>query len=646
MRRWFQITVGSVVAVAVVAAAVVFFVPFNGASHAKPLLILGENELLLKASAKAEPLTITTEVSEDDDWDDIAGSDARLYLGLMAQFSEDKKKLFFLDRIKDDGTASLYYRDVNAKADSGPDGSKGTKLASGIGFQYGGLFTLAKEGNSVIYLKNYAEDVGGKLSYNDLKNETVIDSGVESYWYSDDHSAMYYTKQDDDDTDLYYVSLDKPEDKKKVDSDISYVEDFDTTTAKIYYTKSDDSSKDTENSSSTYTLYSKELDQDKVKVLGDISSIVSDIDNNEFYYTTEIRKEVSLSSLVDDTLAQSDAALTEPTYEDFQTVVQVPETDYWTGETYYYEDTQTDYDGWSAAYDAYQEKLSRDELRQSLQSETIDDISYDLNLFSENKSEKIATDFLSNPFSDISSKLIVYNKNDRGTMKKIPITDISSTEDVRTAYDETLNESGTAYMSLGANKDIEFGDKDTSFARFSLSADGKQLYAIESTDSKDELVSYELSTGKPANRKVIDDEVDNMIYLADAGQMYYYKDISDSGAGELYSWKNGTSQKIAFDVQSGETVIYPDQNAVLYMSDYDEDDETGTLNLYQDQKNTKIAGDVGEYFYTYGSDLYYLNNYDSEDGMGDLVKYISEGKVEKIRDDVYGIYPTVLGYTF
>ncbi|CAM3908306.1 zinc ribbon domain-containing protein [Cohnella lubricantis] len=644
-RPWFQATIGAVV-VAAAAAAVFFFVPLNGSGQNEPLLIMSENELLLKASSKAEPISVSSEVSDDDELDEFSQEYIRYNPGIIAQLNDDKTKLFFLDRIKEDGTGSLYYREVKAKPSDDSVANKGTKLASGVLFQYGSQFTIANNGKGIIYVKNYTVDEGGKLSYHDLKNETVIDSGVYDYWYSDDQSALYYTKQDDEETILYFVTLQKPEDKTKVDSDIGYISDFDQDTAKIYYTKSDDKPSDTENSSSTMTLYSRELTQDRTKVLDGISFILSGIDNNEFYYTTETRKEVSLASLVDDPLAQSDAAMKEPVYSDYQTVVQVPQTDYWTGETYYYDDIETDYDALYDAYDAYDAKLARDDLRQSLQGETIEDISYNLNLFSNGQSTLIASDYLNSPFNDLSSKLIVYNKNDRGSMNKLSLTDISSAEDVRAAYDETLSESGVTYMSLGAIPDIEFGDEDTASWNYAISADGKQLYVIESTDSKDELVSYDLGTGKPENRQVIDDEAASMTYIADAGQMYYYKDVNDSGAGELYSRKNGTSQKIAFDVQAGQTTIYSDQNVVLYMTDYDEDDETGTLNMYQDQKSTKIANDIGLYFFTYGSDLYYLNNYDSDDGNGDLIKYISEDKNEKIRDDVYGVYPTEFGYSF
>lgn len=645
-RRWFQATLGAV-AVAIIVAAVLIFVPLKGSSQAKPLLILGENELLLKSSAKADPLTITSEVSVDDDWSEVTGQSMRYYLGYMAKMTVDNKKLFFIDRIKDDGTGSLYYRDVNAKAKDDSDANKGVKLASGIAAQDYRIFTINDDGSKVFYLKNYdGYEDGGKLYFNDLKNETSIDSQVQDYWYSQDKNILYYTKNNDGKRILYFVDLKKIDDKTKVDSDIYYVESFDSATGKIYYSKSDGGSDDSETSVSTYTLYSKELNKDKTKLLGDISSVVSSIENDEFYYTTVTKKEVSLASLVDDDLAASDAAMKEPQYTDFQKTVQVPETDFWTGETYYYEETQTDYDAWYDASLKYEEKQDRDYLREELQAGKINDVSYDLNLFSAGKSTLIASDYVGSPFSSIKSKLVVYTKNDRKSMNKIKLSTLSSSEDVRSAYDETRTQATATYMSLGANKDIEFADKDTANHSYYLSKDGKTLYTIESTDSKSELVSYDISSGKPANRKAIDDEVDTMLYIGDADQIYYYKNLNDDDEGDLYSWKGGTKQKIAIDVQSGQTTIYPDEGVVLYLSEFDRKHETGTLSMYKDQKNTKIASDVGAYFFNYGADLYYLDNYDNDTGVGDLLKYVSQDKKEKIREEVYAIYPTMSGYGF
>jgi hypothetical protein len=608
----------------------------------EPLLFFGENELLMQSSDQKEPITLSDNVYEEGDgyWDgDTSNSQYRYMIQNFVKMNEDQNKLFFIDRIREDGSGSIYYRDLKKKLSSW-DGEAGIKLASGVD-EVNGMYTINNKGNSILYIKGYDSDNGGKLYYHDLTEETVIDSQVTNYWFSDEHSLVYYLKTDDNgDEDLYWVEMDKLDDKTKVDSNVYNIEQFEEETGNVYYTKINE-----DESINELTLYKKSLKEDKVKLLSGIDSIDSDIVDDEFYYTVAEEKEVSLASLVDDDLAENDAAILEPVYSDFETIVQSPQTDWWTGETYYVEQTETNYDAYNLAYEAYNMKQSRDQLRQSLKERVMNDVSYALHLFSEGKETKITDNFVNYTYRDVASKTILYSKNDRSTMGKILLSTIEYVEDVENAFNEQVTQSPITYMASGSVLDTEFTDEGTSVGSVVLSDDGKLLYCIETTESSSELVSYEMTEGKPTKRKELDDGVDSFSYIPGESQLYYYKEVED-GSGELYVLSDDKGKRIAIDVKIGSASFYPEDGTLLYMTDYNEKEGTGTLLSYKKEESTRIANDIGAYFYTQSSKLYYLENFNVERGYGDLVEYLEKGKVNPISDRVYMMYPTQYWYFF
>ncbi|MGH4120759.1 hypothetical protein [Clostridium sp.] len=108
---------------------------------------------------------------------------------------------------------------------------------------------------------------------------------------------------------------------------------------KIYYLKDE-------------LLYLKERNKDKVKIDSSVKYIVSVVDGNGCYYVKENEVKVKLSDYVVDDLVESDKAIIMPEEAKYQTQELVKG---WY-EDYY--DTVTDWDGYNASYDKYNEKMN------------------------------------------------------------------------------------------------------------------------------------------------------------------------------------------------------------------------------------------------------------------------------------------------
>lgn len=450
----YKTVLGGILMMVVLALAVLFVgIPLFSQGNASPVIYLGKNQLLMQESNQKDPIELSRQIVEWDEWQDtrLQPLESRMLMRHLVQLNENQDKLFFVKRVKDEGTATIYYRDLKKKASSWDD-DQGIKLASGASMVNDKLFTINSSGTTVLYIKGYEGYGGGKLYLHNLSDEVVIDTRVTNYWYSDVNSVIYYTKANDEEReDLYVVHTNKLDDKKKVDSNVSYVVQFDEVNGDIHYSKYD-----ADKELNSLTLYSKTLKQDKVKLLSDIDSLVSNIEDNTFYYKVAVNKEVVLSSLVEDDMSAHDMTIVEPAITDYQSIVNTPYTDYWTGDTYYEDVVNTDYDAYDRALNQYYEKNSRDQLRQSLSEEKYIDVSYSLYLFSEGKGNKITDDYNYDSFNDISNKTMLYYKIDHKSMNKILLSEIEYVGDVRSAYDENVTYSEITYMANNLVADIEF----------------------------------------------------------------------------------------------------------------------------------------------------------------------------------------------
>ena len=157
-------------------------------------------------------------------------------------------------------------------------------------------------------------------------------------------------------------------------------------------------------------------------------------------------------------------------------------------------------------------------------------------------------------------------------------------------------------------------------------------------------IYYVTSDGEVKYSKINGNKVSSPKSLAeDVGSLYEYKsgfvfvgDLSKDGSkGELYFAHGGKAKKVDSDVNVYMIKVSNDGSKVYYMKDYK---TTGDLYVTSGGKGKKIDSDVYTYQYIKDKLIYYIKDYSSSKGKGDLYRYT--GKSVKIAEDVTRIAST------
>ncbi|WMT40842.1 hypothetical protein RE628_27755 [Paenibacillus sp. D2_2] len=644
-----------------VGGAVWTIISLNASKSNSALIYVKDKDLMLTAG-KSEPVkAVKNWLDLDDNTKDeylnlsyFSDDDSTEFsilgegIGHWIKFNKNGSRMFYLGKVRDDGTANLYYNDPAKMAKSKKeDVDQGERVASNIsiGANKYAPFQITESGDRVLYFKNYDEkEYSGSLYINDLKEEKLVDNDVHGYYFiSKDESMVMYTKATDSDSysyDLFIKSLDGKSDRVKIDSEVSYVVNYSDDFKKIYYVKNNGDLDDLNYNS----LYLKEEGKDKQKLIADFTTIESSDSNGVFYFTRTNENKTKLADLVDDDLADSDLKITEPHYSDFEYEYTY---DAW---GYEYTSTEVDYDKYYEAYDIYMDKLDRDSLRSSLKEEEISTTSKQLFFYSEGKEKELVDNIGWVNFADVANKSVIYSKanTDKGPVGKIKISEIKSIYDARDHFegDSSEMESKGRYIILNGGLEQEMTGEAEGYYGFQFSLDGKKLYYMEGDLSKSSgtLVVSDALDGKLGNRKVIDENVDQYRILD--GVIWYYKDVKD-GKGELATYSDGKKTKIAFDVQIGNTAIYPEDNTVLYIADYNTKRHMGSLYSKHGQgESVKINDDVSFYNYDKGNHLFYITDYSVSKKSGDLWEYRGKNEKKLIDNSVETMLPLRFGYIF
>lgn len=633
----------------------------SSAQTSPPLVYVKDFELTLSVDKQNGPLTATKnwmdmdeeareEIDLSSSGEETRTSDTAFYnLGESIYFwvklNERGDRMFYLSKISDDGTASLFYSDPTklSKTKDGVESSdQGVRISSNLSIDQFNPFQISRNGDYALYLKNY-EDQSGSLYLYNMKEEILIDNNVaDNYYFSEDESSIIYMKVMDDDTsDLYTKSLDSKHEKVKVDSGVAQIINYSSDLKKIYYTKSNEDSE----SSNYYSLYVKEDGKDKRKIISDYSGMESSSMTEEFVFTRTTMNSTKLIDFVEDDMAADDLNITEPIYSDFE--YESTYTDYW---GYTYTTTEVDYDQYYAAYDLYQDKLDRDTLRSDLENEELSTITKQLFLYTGGKEKEVTNELAWVNYADAATKSVIYVKSEtvKNPTDKMKLSEISSIYDVKDRYETNSSDSSSKYIVLNGGTEQEMSEDASESHRFTFSEDGKKLYYSENESEDDNtsgtLVVWDVLEGKLSNHKVIDENVEQYMFVNDT--IWYYKDVKDD-KGELLTYSNdGKKVKIAYDVQLGNTKVYPEDDVVLYMTDFNTKRLMGSLYMKQGDKSTKISDDVNFYNYNKVSRLFYVSDYRLKNGAGDLWEYRGKNEKKLIDSDVQTMLPIQYGFSF
>lgn len=163
---------------------------------------------------------------------------------------------------------------------------------------------------------------------------------------------------------------------------------------------------------------------------------------------------------------------------------------------------------------------------------------------------------------------------------------------------------------------------------FRLTADGKTMYFLDDIDEDSrEGDLYRALIGSTVRKPTLYDEdvATYTLSLAD-DKPIYYKDMDDDYSGDLYRDGKFVDREVrsnfSYSEESGELV---------YRTDYE--DGTYTLNTYNGKKSTTIAKDVSDHSILPNGNVVYIKDYDEDDEEGELYLF-KNGKSVKVDDGV------------
>ena len=571
-------------AVVIIAAVLIAVFVIKPASKST-VLYLKDEEISLTDLKKIETFELTDGLFEDEE-DAYYTSYAAIY---NTQASENGRYLFYPQEVTEDYTFDLYMIDLKANNEKS---SSAVKVASGIS-----SYRISKDGSKVFYLDDE------KLYYTDLNDKTKIDSDVEYFVINEDGTRLLYMDMDGK---LYYSDSKKGGEVEKLDSDVQ-VEHVSDDLSEIYYLKND-------------TLYFLEIGDEKVKIDSDVSDVTAVYDTGEVYYVQTESDELSLMDFVTDDMAEADADIEEPDYEDFTNEVTTS-----SGYTY----DETDYDAYDEAYDEYYDKVLRDELREELESYTYPIETSSLYYYDGSESVEIADGVSDVMATGGAEAMVVYGKTETGDLPKVKLSEIEWSYDVMDLLDEAFYGSAAeVFMAIGA---VESEIDQETAVDFAFNTSCSALYFLDNYDDEDEageLYAIEIKGDTAGSPELYDEDVADILRALSDDRILYFKDFDyDDYSGDMYI----NQATVDTDVYWYSYAAYGNQ--LCYLTDVD-DDGMGTLKIYDGKEAVKIAEDVSDF--TSDGDAYiaYLADYDTDDAVGDAYLYNGSKEPQLIDDEV------------
>lgn len=565
--------------------------------------------------------------------------------------SADGKYLYYLDRLETDGSGDLYRAELKKlKKDSNKNEKYNVKIDSKVC-----SYQILEDGKQVVY-----EKTNGKLVYFDGEKEEDIAKDVSSYfWYLDaENKTVTYEKEKGDSAEIVCYDL-KSKEETTLAKNVDYVENGLYQSDFIVYSKVD---KDAEEY--IYDIYYTSVGGEEEKIASGVEYTYGcNVKEKSLYYVVKRQEESSLYDFfVDDTA--SEAAMAEPTVNDFlQPSTQgdamseydleyyskypeeladfyrylsyddeaglyyyYKEVGWFDYETYYYNDQTKEWfwfdeDAYNTAYDRYDNVAYRQEMIDDLKQETIVRDYYDLYYWKEGAeavlvAENVSADSI---IDSSNTSLIFYQKTETNEGSGIALSQLENYYDAWNYYDEAMYNvvtEDTIYYYNG-NNEAEL-DENGNLYGADISEDNRQVVLTLGDEEAETTICYELSKGSLTNGKEISDEVVTGTWSGDS--YYYFEDVIDS-YGDLYSYKNGKSERVLRNIYIGDVRVYTDGNFVAY-DDYDYSDG-GELKVYSGQKDgQKIGNAVQEYTYIDADRIVYIKN----DSL-----YVYNGKKEDTR---------------
>lgn len=205
---------------------------------------------------------------------------------------------------------------------------------------------------------------------------------------------------------------------------------------------------------------------------------------------------------------------------------------------------------------------------------------------------------------------------------------------LESAIQNTLTETGPMVLATDAkNKTAVTLEEDVFIRQSAYGEEDGKLYCYTTDEEYEDGMIQVMSVkgAKAGTLEEFDSDVEGLQQLLPVkGGLYYVKDYEDGG-GDLYF--NG--KEILSDVSNFRKV--GDTQKVIITSDYDTDDSSYTVSMWDGKKNNAMSEDVNELEYAKNGSAVFLVEYNYSRGEGELVFF--DGKQARtIDDDVTGFF--------
>ena len=538
----------SVVIVTVVALGVWFGInQFSNSSGANNHygMILKDNELsVLELKKPDEALIEITEELCDEDL-----SEYDLYdINSFVTWRKNGTLVFFPDKIDyDEGNISIYYRDLGDRE------SENVKIDSGVS-----CYFVNDAGDLVTYIKETNNDA--LYQYN-FDSKEKIASDVYRVFVSAKGDVIYFL---DYEGTLYVKKL--GEDKRKLDSDVEYINYVSADYKTVYYIKNQ-------------SLYRIGAETEKQKIAADVAEVIKCYDSGQVYYSKNVE-----TKLID--YIKNPNVLTSDTHE---YVAEYGIGSYQTVQELYY-------------YDGEKEILISGAML--------------------NESISVAA----------TAPMIIFAESENPS-PQIAVEEDISVYDVENLIGEKMWES---YVWVAASETQKTAIADQTAGYFSVDETGSTIYYLDDINASEgvaDLYCVEQKDHQFQTANLVDTGVSNWNAGSFGGDLYtYFKDTQNS-SGDFYV----EGKLVDYDVELYSETTDSKRQMIYYYTDWDDENELGTLKMYDGERVQKVSDDVHTHVVNADGSLLYLYDYNTDREIGELYLYRSEEKNEKITDDVTGI---------
>jgi len=568
-----------------------------------------------------------TEISAQLEFVEEVGSAAGRFYGdgrieHYTTFADGGKRIFFPDKLNASGDTDgiyLYWRDIDKpEEDARQIDSEVTAYA------------VNTKGDRVIYLKG--ED--GNLYVHDLTDRQKIAAGVKEFMVADDCGKVGFLTEEN----AVYLWTSESNEKNKLASDVSEIvyvaDDFSV----FYYLKDESLYKQTQNS------------DDREKIANGVVDVLAVYETGELYYTTNAEKEWHWNDFVEDDMAEADAAITEPSEPNYPSKPTRPSSsDYRYWSDYYdaldrYEANLKTYNDkveklrsdYNSEKEAYQQRLERDSLRDSLKGsfhhhgrEVLT-----LNYYNGTESAVVVKEYYEEETVNQKNPIVFVSCFDLENVAKVKFSELIENFNF-TLLSPITNAVGNSIKTVlvvgGTAADIEHEHvdnmviaEDGSMACFVVSERGEDGLLASTGD----LYKINISDGLASEPEVMDTDVERWyVHFIEGNHLVYYKNC-DGSKGDLYL----DGMEIDYDVTWGQ-YKYCENGTLVYQADWDMDSGASTLKIYKEGTRHTVADDVQEWVLTESGNILYLHDYNTKYKNGTLSYYDGENTI-KLDEDV------------